>query len=157
KKAVKSTIVPTVIKRRLFCTLIQKQVTICLYSTDVATVKVIVRTTSTRIWTGTQKQFGNRNRATVRNYQTIGSQSEKRQYHSPHLNPYFLTLTHSNKHYSPNAMKRTRLYRTYFTGYNFPLKLMRLQRLFSCTDWVRLQMVTEQGQILFLLLIQRAM
>src|SRR5690554_562782 len=100
-----------------------------------------------------QKQFGNRNRATVRNYRTTGNQSEKRQYHSPNLNPYFLTLTHSNKRYSLNAMRKTLLYKTYLTGCNFLLKLMQLQRLFSCTDWEQLPVVTEQGQILFLLLI----
>lgn len=45
----KGTIAPNVIKRRLYCTLIQKQATICPNSTDVATVKVNVRTTSTPI------------------------------------------------------------------------------------------------------------
>jgi len=122
----------------LFVTLIQKQDTICPNSTGVATVKANAVIFLTHTKTVTQKQFGNRNRATVRKFRTTGSQSKKRQYHNPRLNPYFLTLKHSNKHYSPNAMKRTRLYRTYFTGYNFPLKLMRLQRLFSCTDWGRL-------------------
>ena len=74
---------------------------------------------------GYAKRYRNRKRATVWNFRTTGSHSEIKQYHSPHLNPYFLILKPSNEHYSPNAMKRTRLYKTYSIKCNFLLKLMR--------------------------------
>ena len=56
----------------------------------------------------------------------------------PTPEPVFFDLKHSNKHCNPNAIKKIRLSGIYVTGNNFPLKLMRLQRLFSCTDWERL-------------------
>src|SRR5690606_13303288 len=105
----------------------------------------------------TQKQFGSRNKVTVGNHLKTGSQSKKRQNHSSNQIMYSLTLRPSVEHCNLNNMKRTPLYRTYYTVYIIPLKLMILRRLLSYTDWGRLQMVIEQELLPFLLLISGAM
>ena len=71
----------------------------------------------------------------------------------PPLEPVFFDFETFKQTLQPERYEKNTFIQNLFYRVQFPLKLMRLQRLYSCTDCGRLQMVTEQGQILFLLLI----
>ncbi len=125
----------------MYFTLIQKQATIYPNSTDVATVKVNVRTTSTRIWTVTQKQFGNRNRATVRNYRQLEPQ-RKRQYHST-PEPVFFDFDTFKQTLQPERYEKNTFIQNLFYRVQFPFevdevtKVIQLYRLGTVANGYR--------------------